>query len=94
MCSFGDPLVAVKFCLDAQEKLLLVEWPSDLYRHEKSQIVPAEGGSGFLYRGLRVRMGLHCGTPSCEEDPTTGRMDYFGQMVNRAARVESIAHGG
>jgi len=39
-------------------------------------------------------MGIHYGTPLCEMDPTTGRMDYFGPMVNRAARICSAAQGG
>jgi predicted ATPase/class 3 adenylate cyclase len=37
---------------------------------------------------LRVRMGLHTGA-SEERD-----RDYFGPVVNRAARLEAIAHGG
>ncbi|HEY5171956.1 MAG TPA: adenylate/guanylate cyclase domain-containing protein, partial [Acidimicrobiia bacterium] len=37
---------------------------------------------------IRVRMGLHSGT--CEERDG----DYFGSVVNRAARLEAIAHGG
>ena len=37
---------------------------------------------------IRVRMGLHSG--SCEERGG----DYFGSVVNRAARLEAIAHGG
>lgn len=48
----------------------------------------------MIYRGFRVRMGIHTGNPSCEEDPVTKRMDYFGPMVNRSARVEGVAHGG
>ncbi|PVZ97966.1 hypothetical protein BB558_006049 [Smittium angustum] len=48
----------------------------------------------LIYRGLRVRMGIHLGTPVCEEDPITRRMDYFGPMVNRAARVSGAADGG
>merc|ERR1712137_486607 len=47
-----------------------------------------------IYRGLRVRMGVHAGNPTAETDPVTGRMDYFGPMVNRSARVEGTAHGG
>ena len=37
---------------------------------------------------LRVRMALHTG--ECEERDG----DYFGPAVNRAARLEAIAHGG
>ena len=37
---------------------------------------------------LRVRMGLHSG--QCEERDG----DYFGPVVNRAARLEAAAHGG
>lgn len=37
---------------------------------------------------LRIRIGLHTG----EIEPTEG--DYFGPVVNRAARVMSSGHGG
>jgi predicted ATPase/class 3 adenylate cyclase len=39
-------------------------------------------------RPVRVRMGLHTGV--CEERDN----DYFGPAVNRAARLEAVAHGG
>jgi predicted ATPase/class 3 adenylate cyclase len=39
-------------------------------------------------RPVRVRMGLHSGV--CEERDG----DYFGPVVNRAARLEAVAHGG
>ena len=48
----------------------------------------------MIYRGLRVRMGVHIGKPIVEKDPVTGRFDYFGPMVNRSARVEGQAAGG
>jgi predicted ATPase/class 3 adenylate cyclase len=40
------------------------------------------------HRPIRVRMGLHTG--ACEERDN----DYFGPVVNRAARLEAVAHGG
>ncbi len=32
--------------------------------------------------------------PLCEPDLVTHRMDYFGPMVNRSARIQSSALGG
>eukprot|EP01065_Artemidia_motanka_P044610 TRINITY_DN6379_c1_g1_i3.p1 TRINITY_DN6379_c1_g1~~TRINITY_DN6379_c1_g1_i3.p1 ORF type:complete len:1578 (+),score=503.47 TRINITY_DN6379_c1_g1_i3:316-5049(+) len=46
------------------------------------------------WNGLRVRIGLNQGRPICEIDPCTGRMDYFGPVVNKSARVEAQALGG
>ncbi len=34
------------------------------------------------------------GKPECRLDHITGRMDYFGGMINRAARISGIAFGG
>ncbi|KAJ3272073.1 cysteinyl-tRNA synthetase, partial [Borealophlyctis nickersoniae] len=48
----------------------------------------------LIFRGLSVRMGIHFGTPLCEVDPITSRMDYYGPMVNRAARVTGASQGG
>jgi class 3 adenylate cyclase len=93
MVAFGDPVSAVKWCLEVQQALLKVDWPNKLYQHFKSAPVMSKKGEP-LFRGLRVRMGIHCGEASAQEDPVTGRMDYFGQMVNRAARVESVGTGG
>jgi class 3 adenylate cyclase len=40
---------------------------------------------------IEVRMGLHCGQVTTENDVSA---DVFGRHVNRAARVEALADGG
>jgi len=92
MVAFAEPKSAVRMCLAMQERLLDAPWPnclnSDALNHVAGQ---TDDG---LFRGIRVRMGIHSGVPECQLDPVTGRMDYFGRMVNRAARVSQLAHGG
>jgi predicted ATPase/class 3 adenylate cyclase len=41
---------------------------------------------------IRVRIGMHTGEPLAVTN--SGRPDYLGPAVNRAARVSSAAHGG
>eukprot|EP00899_Mesostigma_viride_P020001 jgi/Mesvir1/28001/Mv20195-RA.1 len=60
---------------------------------------PHVGGGGlspeYLFRGLRVKMGVHWG-PATAVRPhtTTGRADYFGSVVNQTARIAYSAQGG
>jgi len=93
MVAFDSPLQAVKWALVVQDTLLEVDWPPEAYLHaDAAEETDADGR--LLWRGLRVRIGLHCGEPTCRPDAITGRMDYFGKMVNKAARVEGGTHGG
>ncbi|KAJ1873743.1 cysteinyl-tRNA synthetase [Coemansia sp. RSA 990] len=77
-----------------------IYWPpdddagNDTIRARKSSNFGEGDGRHLIYRGLRVRMGVHFGNPVSEEDPITRRMDYFGPMVNRAARISGAADGG
>ncbi len=94
ICAFSDPKTALKFCLGGQERLLSADWPPKILQHPKSHRVVSETSGKVLFNGLRVRMGMHTGWPSCEADPVTHRMDYFGPVVNRAARIACVGHGG
>lgn len=87
MAAFASPVDAVRFCLDAQMSLMDAAWPEAIFAEDSAAAAPQR-------RGLRVRMGVHAGEPDCRIDPTTGRMDYFGPVVNRAARVSAATHGG
>ncbi|CAN6645393.1 adenylate cyclase [Trichomonascus vanleenenianus] len=92
--SFSDPTSALMWCLSVQEMLLSVEWPEEIINsHQGCKIVDEESGE-LLFGGLSVRMGIHWGTPVWERDVITRRMDYFGPMVNRTARISSEADGG
>ncbi len=84
MCAFADAADAVGWAVAVQRALVDATWPAPL----------ADGGHEPLWRGLRVRAGVHVGNPDCRPDPLTGRMDYFGPVVNRAARIAHAAHGG
>jgi len=87
MVAFSRPQHALAWCCDVQQALMTLPWPDALLA--QPQAGPADG-----FRGLRVRMGFHTGTPIVEPNPVTGRMDYFGPMVNLAARISGVAHGG
>ncbi|KAJ1773819.1 cysteinyl-tRNA synthetase [Coemansia sp. RSA 1843] len=77
-----------------------IYWPpdDDSNRDEGTSRKSGAHGEGeakhLIYRGLRVRIGMHFGSPVSEEDPITRRMDYFGPMVNRASRISGAADGG
>ncbi|KAH9484853.1 Adenylate cyclase [Psilocybe cubensis] len=93
MCSFPTTLAAVWWCLSVQVHLLHESWPLEILECEDGK--PIYNPQGHLIAcGLSVRMGIHSGTPLCEPDIITQRMDYFGPMVNRSARINSSALGG
>ena len=93
MCSFPTTLAALWWCLTVQVQLLNEPWPLEILECDDGREVYDSQGK-LVARGLSVRMGIHCGTPLCEPDPITHRMDYFGSMVNRSARVSGSAQGG
>ncbi|MEW5854486.1 MAG: adenylate/guanylate cyclase domain-containing protein [Myxococcota bacterium] len=78
MAAFARVEDAVRWCVETQRALVLVDWPAGI----------ASRG------GLLVRAGILAGEADCRPNPLTGRMDYFGPTVNRAARVAGAAHGG
>ncbi|RPB29083.1 PP2C-domain-containing protein [Terfezia boudieri ATCC MYA-4762] len=93
MVAFPTVTSALHWCFTVQNTLLEAPWPNEILDSEHGkEIRDAEGR--LIYRGLSVRMGIHFGQPVCEADPITRRMDYFGPMVNRAARIEGEADGG
>ncbi|KAI9832811.1 MAG: cysteinyl-tRNA synthetase [Phylliscum demangeonii] len=93
MVSFPTATSALLWCFTVQSQLLEIEWPAEILNSVHGQEVLDTDGN-VIFRGLSVRIGIHWGAPVCEPDPVTRRMDYFGPIVNRAARISSVADGG
>ncbi|GIZ49067.1 hypothetical protein CKM354_001210700 [Cercospora kikuchii] len=93
MVAFPTVTSALLWCFTIQSQLLDVQWPQEILNSVHGEEMQDADGN-VIFRGLSVRMGIHWGRPVCEIDPVTKRMDYFGPMVNRAARIESVADGG
>eukprot|EP00127_Corallochytrium_limacisporum_P003949 Clim_evm34s155 gene=Clim_evmTU34s155 len=92
MVAFSSPVNALLWCMDCQRHLMEMAWPQALLNLEECNKSDDKGNK--VINGLLVRMGIHSGRPDCERDPTTGRMDYYGPMVNRSARISGVADGG
>ncbi|KAJ9449912.1 Adenylate cyclase [Diplonema papillatum] len=93
MVAFFEPYNAVAWALDVQVKLMECDWPSRITEFDDANTVLTPAGAK-LWHGLRVRIGIHVGSPECIPDQLTRRMDYFGPMVNTGARVAGCAQGG
>eukprot|EP00669_Euglena_mutabilis_P009146 TRINITY_DN4087_c0_g1_i1.p1 TRINITY_DN4087_c0_g1~~TRINITY_DN4087_c0_g1_i1.p1 ORF type:complete len:446 (-),score=66.87 TRINITY_DN4087_c0_g1_i1:153-1490(-) len=93
MCAFPSCVDATKYCIAVQRSLVDAKWPKEIYNNYAAR-VQDDGQGHIVWKGLRVRMGLHSGQPSSKENPVTTRTDYFGKDVNYAARVSAAGCGG
>jgi len=93
MCAFPSCVDATKYCIAVQRSLVDAKWPKEIYNNYAAR-VQDDGQGHIVWKGLRVRMGLHSGQPSSKENPVTTRTDYFGKDVNYAARVSAVGCGG
>ncbi|ETN39117.1 uncharacterized protein HMPREF1541_05339 [Cyphellophora europaea CBS 101466] len=93
MVAFPTVTSALLWCFSCQSHLLELPWPTEILDTVHCQ-EKLDADGQVIYRGLSVRMGMHWGRPVCEQDPITRRMDYFGPMVNKSARVSAVADGG
>ncbi|GIL95768.1 hypothetical protein Vretimale_1718 [Volvox reticuliferus] len=94
MVACSGPRVAAEAGLALQEWLLQADWPTDLFELSSGRLALGPGGRPLL-RGFRAKVGIFTGVPlSVVPHATTGRADYFGAMVNRAARLMAGAKAG
>lgn len=93
LASFSTPKHALHFCLSTQKKIREVKWPQEISDYAL-QAAYWSGSDINKAHGLRIRMGIHFGAPfACSRNKITGRMDYYGYMVNVAARIHVEAEG-
>jgi adenylate cyclase len=93
MVAFRAVSAALLWCSSIQMLLLDEPWPKEILDLPEGREVRDANGI-LITRGLSLRMGIHCGTPVCEMDLVSRRMDYYGPMVNRASRVANSEAGG
>ncbi|GAX82245.1 hypothetical protein CEUSTIGMA_g9673.t1 [Chlamydomonas eustigma] len=94
MLAFKDPAAAIEWAVVLQLALLRVQWSQELLQTQAGSEVVSQDGL-LLFRGLRACVGLfHGSVTRIIPHRATGRADYFGQPVNRAARFLAAASGG
>ncbi|CUG61458.1 receptor-type adenylate cyclase, putative [Bodo saltans] len=92
--------VYVALAQEAHEEMLLNEDPK-----KAAERRAREGGAAMHqwedevnyplnWNGIRVRVGMHWGVGSVKFDPVSQGYDYYGTLVNTAARVEGVGNGG
>ena len=86
MVAFEDMTSGCWFAMAVQEKIMSTTWPTEL-------ILPDNFISNG-WNGLVLRIGIHFGEVTTEVSELTGRTDYFGRTVNRAARLEGACTPG
>ncbi|DBA91536.1 TPA: hypothetical protein ACH3X1_003159 [Trebouxia sp. C0004] len=94
MIAFDKPWAAVEWAITLQLAMLKVEWSPLLELYELTAEFKDETGH-TLMKGLSAKVGIFPGHMAkiCPHT-STGRADYFGPAVNRAARLLCAAKGG
>jgi class 3 adenylate cyclase len=89
--------VYVALAQEAHEEMLSNEDPKKAAVNAASRKTPQwddEVNYPLNWNGIRVRVGLHWGIGSVKFDAVSQGYDYYGTLVNTAARVEGVGNGG
>eukprot|EP00667_Euglena_gracilis_P000897 EG_transcript_897 len=108
MCVTPDCRQALDFALELQARFHAHDWGTTALDDVYHELAAAGRGSPkrlaavehfepedpSLWNGLRVRVGLHHGVGDITFDPVAKGYDYYGTVVNCAARIMEACHGG
>jgi adenylate cyclase len=94
VCAFHSALDALRFGVRLQEELLRVPWDGELLIMKEARAEWDSEGEP-LYKGLRVAVGMCSGSARrMQPSARTGKIEYYGPLMNHAARVAIFAKGG
>jgi adenylate cyclase len=95
LSAFADPVAAVRWALAVQMGLLSMRWPQRLMLHRAAAEQYDPDTQKTVFIGLRAGIGMCTGNAEVMQPcPRTGRAEYFGPLMNHAARVAYAASGG
>ncbi len=92
--AFQETVHALQWCEEVQQELVKAEWPEALLEHPGAAEEWGDTDDRVVFKGLRVRMGVHVGRPRLIRDPMSRKIEYMGPCVNIAARITAMTHGG
>jgi class 3 adenylate cyclase len=88
--AFQDPVDALALALEVQVKLYNYDsWPAGILKYPDAKDEPA-----LKFKGIRAKIGMHCGLVDIQADALTGEQVYVGDAVEVAKEVGSLCHGG
>ena len=101
MIAMSSPSEAVRFSLQLQERLHSLAWNpkinsmyDDFHKGGKYEAPLQKFPNAPVWNGLRVRIGICYGPCEVHYDEVSKGYDYYGPVVNMAARIEAAGHGG
>ena len=89
MVAFEQVQTAVNFGFLVHEQLLTAKWPIELFSSPNC----GQDATG-TWGGIQVRIGIDHGPLSQVTNSVTGRSDFYGHTVNKAARLEGTCVPG
>eukprot|EP01012_Entosiphon_sulcatum_P051592 TRINITY_DN7085_c0_g1_i1.p1 TRINITY_DN7085_c0_g1~~TRINITY_DN7085_c0_g1_i1.p1 ORF type:complete len:1250 (+),score=174.31 TRINITY_DN7085_c0_g1_i1:173-3922(+) len=78
---------AVRFSISVLRKLLHLPWPHDVAR-------PRYVRGALVNNGYNVRFTINSGEPVAENNPFTGRVEYYGGMLKELSSLHAISIDG
>lgn len=93
--AFDEVTNALNWCASVQRALLEADWPSPLVAHPSAgEEFSPTNDNVVLFKGVRVRMGVHIGRPKVVRDAVTRKVEYSGPVVDEAAQFAKLTQGG